>query len=270
MSEHQDQTTGKVITQFYRRSAEIKELFLALAKAQAMFSAAPKDGTGNFGKYATLESVIETTKEGRKENDLAIVQIPGNIHGNHISVTTILGHSSGQWIESTFAVPPTKFDAQGAGSVISYLRRYALMAVLGVAAEDDDGEVGSFREPSRQPAPRLPSRRDAPPLRRDVPNRPEVRPNGSAVAAPATQSSNGAMNPDDGREDALKAYDRLLNAIGTAKSPSEVNDLLFRLLPDGTDEDTDDFKLVAAHNDESADHIIKYAKARKQELRASE
>lgn len=87
---------------------------------------------------------------------------------------------------------------------------------------------------------------------------------------PPPQSSNGATELDDGREDALKAYDRLLNAIGTAKSPSEVNDLLFRLLPDGTDEDTDDFKLVAAHNDESADHIIKYAKARKQELRTSE
>ena len=87
----------------------------ALAKAQGAFEAAEKAGKNNFGKYATLESVFEATKTGRQENGLAVVQLPGNI-GDAVAVTTILGHSSGQWIESVFAVRPVKFDAQGAGS----------------------------------------------------------------------------------------------------------------------------------------------------------
>jgi hypothetical protein len=60
-------------------------------------------------------------------------------------------HSSGQWIESSLYVAPTRFDAQDVGSVISYLRRYALMAVAGIGPDDDDGEaaVGRPQEPAR-------------------------------------------------------------------------------------------------------------------------
>jgi hypothetical protein len=66
--------------------------------------------------------------------------MPTNAAGSKIGVTTLLGHSSGQWIESTFHVEPARFDAQGAGSAVTYLRRYSLMSILGIAAEDDDGE----------------------------------------------------------------------------------------------------------------------------------
>jgi hypothetical protein len=125
-------------TVLYRRSPELNELFAALAKAQGAFAPAEKAGQSNFGKHATLESVLEATKDGRQSNGLAIIQIPGNL-GDAVAVTTILGHASGQWIESVFAVRPIKFDAQGAGSVVTYLRRYALMSVLGIAPEDDDG-----------------------------------------------------------------------------------------------------------------------------------
>jgi hypothetical protein len=134
--------TGEIVSPTYNRSADLAELFTALAKAQAVFESAEKAGKNPAfkSKYATLESVMQATREGREKNGLAIIQIPGN-SGTNISVTTILGHASGQYIESTFAVAPVKFDAQGAGSVITYLRRYALMAVLGIAPEDDDGNA---------------------------------------------------------------------------------------------------------------------------------
>jgi hypothetical protein len=158
MSERYDQETGEIINSLYRRSATLGELFGALAKAQAKIEAADKSGNNpHFNrKYATLGAVIEASREPMAENGLAVVQMPGNIEGN-VAVTTILGHSSGEWIESTVYVAPAKFDAQGLGSVITYLRRYARMAIVGIAPEDDDGEAAVSR-----PATVAPRARTAP------------------------------------------------------------------------------------------------------------
>lgn len=133
---------GEIMTLPMRRSAELGELFTALAKAHVSFEPATKDGKNPHfnSKYATLDSAISATRGGLAANGLAIIQMPGN-YGDNISVTTLLGHSSGQWIESTVYVAPVKFDAQATGSVITYLRRYARMAMTDIAGEDDDGEA---------------------------------------------------------------------------------------------------------------------------------
>jgi hypothetical protein len=158
MSEYHDSETGEVFEPVgsYRRSSAIAELFTALSKAQGQFQMADRAGEneafkrgGKASTYATLAAALEATKEGRAANGLALVQIPSNGAGNNISVTTILGHSSGQWLESTFSVAPLKFDAQGAGSVVTYLRRYAAMAILGIAPEDDDGNA-AVQQPTNQ------------------------------------------------------------------------------------------------------------------------
>lgn len=126
----------------YRCSNTLGNLFAALAKAQAEFSSAKTEGFNPHFKsrYATLESTIEATRDGLAKNELAIVQMPGN-YGDNVAVTTILGHSSGEWIESVVYVAPAKFDAQSLGSVITYLRRYGRAAITGIAPEDDDGEA---------------------------------------------------------------------------------------------------------------------------------
>jgi hypothetical protein len=59
-----------------------------------------------------------------------------------VQVETILLHASGQTISDVLTVPVIKPDAQGLGSAITYARRYALAAFVGVAPEDDDGEAG--------------------------------------------------------------------------------------------------------------------------------
>lgn len=143
---------SETIEMTYRRSEQISDLFTALGKAQGLFANAEKVGENPHfhSRYATLEAVIEATKQGRVDNNLVVIQMPVNIE-DAIGVTTLLGHSSGQWIESTLAVPPGKYDAQGAGSVITYLRRYSLMAVLGIAAEDDDGEAASSNSDNARP-----------------------------------------------------------------------------------------------------------------------
>jgi hypothetical protein len=60
-----------------------------------------------------------------------------------VHVTTLLSHTSGQWMQSCVSSPIGKADSQGVGSAITYLRRYSLAAVAGVAQEDDDGNAAS-------------------------------------------------------------------------------------------------------------------------------
>jgi hypothetical protein len=64
-----------------------------------------------------------------------------------MSLTTIISHKSGEWISQEMSVPVTKPDAQGAGSALTYMRRYALAAVVGVVQADDDGNAASSPKP---------------------------------------------------------------------------------------------------------------------------
>jgi len=123
-----------------QRSETIKELAEALAKAQASIEGATRDTDNPFfkSKYADLGAVWDACRKPLSDNGLSIVQMPTSENGS-ILVETILMHSSGEWIADTLAVPVSKQDAQGYGSAITYARRYALMAAVGIAPEDDDG-----------------------------------------------------------------------------------------------------------------------------------
>jgi hypothetical protein len=128
------------------KSDAINELAAAMAKAQAVMTGAKKDAANPFFKshYADLASVREACMPALTAHGLSVIQFPRLVSaeqgGMVVEVETILAHSSGQFIADTLSVPVTKADAQGVGSAITYARRYALGAVAGVAAEDDDGE----------------------------------------------------------------------------------------------------------------------------------
>lgn len=86
-------------------------------------------------KYASLDTILEAIKEPLAQSDLSFAQFPDGQGG----LTTILMHTmSNEWIEATYNVPLAKQDPQGAGSALSYMRRYALGAILGLATETDD------------------------------------------------------------------------------------------------------------------------------------
>ena len=125
-------------------SQEINELAAALAKAQAEMGASIKGAENPFfkSKYADLGSVIKAVKEPFANNGLSFVQFPLRKE-NTAGVTTRLMHSSGQWLEDKFTLPVGKFDAQGVGSCLTYARRYALQAIAGIPAADDDGNAAS-------------------------------------------------------------------------------------------------------------------------------
>lgn len=118
----------------------------ALVKCQGSVKAAEFDATNPFFKsrYATLGSVIEASREALVQSGLAVLQVP-TIDGGLVSVHTRIVHSSGQSLDCgsmslSLGESDRNSDAQLAGSILTYLKRYAWASILGIYADtDDDG-----------------------------------------------------------------------------------------------------------------------------------
>lgn len=136
------------------QSTTIGALAAALAKAQAAMPNASKDATNPHFKsrYADLASIWDACRKPLTENGLAVIQAPVSAEPGYVGLTTTLLHSSGEWISETVGAPLTQNTAQSVGSALTYLRRYALAAMVGVAPDDDDGNPAS--QPQSQPAQR--------------------------------------------------------------------------------------------------------------------
>jgi hypothetical protein len=131
---------------FSTMSPSIGALAAALAKAQGELRHAQKDRENQHFKsrYADLASVIDAVREPLSKNGLSYTQLPSS-SPDGVVLTTILLHTSGEWVTSHLTVPLTKRDAQGVGSALTYARRYALASMVGIAQEDDDGNAASKR-----------------------------------------------------------------------------------------------------------------------------
>lgn len=125
-------------------SNEIAELSAALSSAQGAMGSAKKGADNPFfkSKYADLSEVIKALKEPFAENGLSYTQFPV-MDDDSAGVITVLMHSSGQYMRSVYTLPLVKRDAQSVGSCITYARRYALQAIAGIPAADDDGSKAS-------------------------------------------------------------------------------------------------------------------------------
>lgn len=109
---------------------------------------------GKASKYATLADCIETSKGALSANGLCVIQGPGatNTEAKTLCITTRIVHESGEWIETDFDMPLTKWSPHEAGSATTYGRRFALMAMLGLApVEDDDGNAASGLKVEKNP-----------------------------------------------------------------------------------------------------------------------
>ena len=136
------------------RSETINEISAALAKAQGLLRPAIKDTVNPFFKsvYADLAAIIDVIREPMSSNGLAILQSIETDAGD-VVITTLLSHTSGQWIETALRLKPTKNDPQGVASAATYGRRIGLQSLVGVAADtDDDGNAASATQ-SQKPAP---------------------------------------------------------------------------------------------------------------------
>ena len=132
------------------KSDSIKNIAVALTKFQAEVKN-PKNTADNpyyKSKYAPLQDVLNIVRPLLSKYGLSIIQNPAG-DGELISIHTMLIHESGEWIEfEPLILKAEKITPQGAGSAITYGRRYALSAVLGISSEDDDD--GNSLENSQQ------------------------------------------------------------------------------------------------------------------------
>ena len=126
------------------QSQENTELAKALLNVQRQLQPATKDSENPFTRswYASLKSVMDTCRDALLNNGIWLCQYPVPVETpNCLGLMTKLTHvESGQWQSSLAVVPLPKADPQGMGSAITYARRYALTAMLGMVTEDDDGE----------------------------------------------------------------------------------------------------------------------------------
>jgi hypothetical protein len=133
-------------------SAEINELTAALVLSQAGFSAIGKDKAGYNYKYATLQNIVENTRPILVENGVTVIQFPINQEFS-IGVTTLVAHVSGQWVKSSFVMPTQQSknlsEAQEAGKVITYARRYAYAAAVGIVVDEDTDAARAQGKPAK-------------------------------------------------------------------------------------------------------------------------
>lgn len=132
-------------------SESIAALAAALAQAQAVMSGAKKDSANPFfkSKYADLASCWEAARAALPGQGLCVIQTTRASEKEEVVVVTRLAHSSGEWVEGELPLPVSKADAQGFGSALTYARRYALCAIVGIAPEDDDGNLASAARPAK-------------------------------------------------------------------------------------------------------------------------
>src|SRR5699024_7660953 len=96
-------------------------------------------------KYVPLENVVEAITQEAPNHGLSFVQWALNDEQGRVGVATMLMHESGEWIEfDSVHMKADKETAQGAGALITYLKRYSLSAVFGITSDqDDDGNSAS-------------------------------------------------------------------------------------------------------------------------------
>ena len=133
-----------------------KDLFTALAKAQGEIENAKKDTANAYfkSKYADLASVINSAKKALSDNGLSIIQLTDTINDRLVLITQ-LSHSSGQFIKGHYPITvPKDANSQQIGSALTYARRYAYSAIVGIAQEDDDGNSASGHVENNKPQPK--------------------------------------------------------------------------------------------------------------------
>lgn len=129
------------------KSESIKNLATALCNFQSAVDVIKKGNINPFfkSKYASLSDILDIIREPLAANGLSFAQFPKDRYG----LDTILMHTSGEWISASYEMEPTKKDPQGAGSVITYQRRYALGAILGLQIDEDD-DANKASEPPKK------------------------------------------------------------------------------------------------------------------------
>ena len=222
----------------HRSSKSIGTIAAALAKAQAELtnpeksltatirSPFPRESDRTF-RYASLSSGLDIVRKALGKHEIATVQTTAIDEAGLIRLTTVLAHSSGEWVSSDWPVCPASETAapHRMGAALTYARRYALFTLVGIAGEDD------LDAPDLGAAPKAGA---------DQPPGPDGRsPNGHAFAAeppvpagarrrtPLARTAKPVLAPDQSA--ALR--DRLVAELDALQSADEAASWAQRSLP---------------------------------------
>ncbi len=117
------------------------DIYKALAVAQGDIQAADASSEADMGtykyRYADLAACLEVIRKPLSDNGLCLIQIP-SLDGTEVHMQTVIGHESGQSISCTMSMQSEKGSPQAIGATMTYLRRYSLCSMIGVAQFDDD------------------------------------------------------------------------------------------------------------------------------------
>lgn len=138
-----------------KTSETTEKVLPALLKASSQFSPVLFDAQNTHfkSKYATLPAYLDAVQPALRGAGLLLTQATHVADGVTVVNTRVTHAESGQWVGSEYHVHPVKADPQAEGSALTYARRYALAALLGLAADDDDGNAASKGKQSPAPTP---------------------------------------------------------------------------------------------------------------------
>lgn len=123
-------------------SEDVRQYTQAFLAAKRNFRAAIKSTKGNFGKYANLEEVYEAVEDALNDNNIIIKHLRApQANGSEILHTRLIHTLSGQYMEDACFLTCEKPGNQAKGSSLTYMKRYALLNLCGIAAEDDDAQA---------------------------------------------------------------------------------------------------------------------------------
>lgn len=141
----------------------MKGIATALARAQANMGKALKQANNPHfrSKYADLGNVMDACLPALNEAGIALIQPTGeDEHGRFVETILIHGES-GESLTCRVPLIVSKNDMQGYGSAVTYARRYGLMAMAGIAPEDDDGNAAAKAPPKQEQRQQKPQEIDA-------------------------------------------------------------------------------------------------------------
>ena len=149
------------------QSENITELLVALEAVQSELPTMPKNTPAYGYKYADLDTITQTIKPILHKHGIAYLQSISGSSQEQMTLTTRIFNTKGQYIEDTAALPvitSTKNNAaQTLGMSITYMRRYALCAMLGITSDEDvDANAEGKSQPQKQtPKPSAPQKQQA-------------------------------------------------------------------------------------------------------------
>lgn len=176
-------------------SATLGQLIAALKDFSAAAKNPAKTATNPHFRstFAPLPEVLDYVRPALAQHGLTITQLTDGYE-----LITLLMHTSGEWLSSRYPLHPVKDDPQGLGSAVTYARRYTLLALLGLAGDDDDDGNTASGLSATPPGP-MATKPKAPPANPPVAEPPgpkpkangakPLAPNGKQAAAPPTPAT---------------------------------------------------------------------------------